>query len=194
METESYTNGGGVAKEIGIANKQTIRGNDFVLRFLAFVLTLVAAIVLGVSKQNELVPVQLVPTLPPINVPASAKWSHMSAFVYFVIVNAIACAYAVISLVLSLANKGKAKCLSLTIIFFDLIMMALLYSSVGAAAAVGLIGYKGNTHVRWNKVCDVFGKFCGQVAAAVVISLVGSILFLLLVLFAMLNLHKNRRH
>lgn len=77
METESHT----IAKEIGVANKQTIRWNDFVLRFLAFVVTLVAAIVLGVSKQNELVPVQLVPTLPPINVPASAKWSHMSAFV-----------------------------------------------------------------------------------------------------------------
>lgn len=80
METESYVNGRG-EKEVGVANKQTIRWSDFCLRFLAFVLTLVAAIVLGADKQNELVSVKLVPTLPPINVPASAKWSHMSAFV-----------------------------------------------------------------------------------------------------------------
>ncbi|KAM3323886.1 CASP-like protein 1E2 [Capsicum chacoense] len=188
METESYMNGG-AEKEVEVANKQSIRWTDFGLRFLAFVLTLVAAIVVGVSKQNALVPVQLVPTLPPINVPASAKWDHMSAFVYFLVVNAIACAYAIISLVLSLANKGKRKGLSLTIILSDLIMVALLYSGVGAAVAVGLIGYKGNSHVRWNKVCYIFGKFCGQVAAGIAISLIGSILFTLLVLFALLNLH-----
>ncbi|XP_060197811.1 CASP-like protein 1E1 [Lycium barbarum] len=193
METQSIMNGG-AGKDVGVANKQSMRWTDFGLRFLAFVLTLVAAIVLGVSKQTELVPVQLVPTLPPINVPAFAKWHHMSAFVYFVVVNAIACAYAAMSLVLSMANRAKMNGLSLTIILLDLITVALLYSGVGAAAAVGLIGYKGNSHVRWNKVCNVFGKFCGQVAAAIGISLVGSILFLLLVLFAMLNLHKKRHH
>ncbi|XP_059280652.1 CASP-like protein 1E1 [Lycium ferocissimum] len=193
METQNDMNGG-AGKDVGVANKQSIIWTDFGLRFLAFVLTLVAAIVLGVSKQTEVVPVQLVPTLPPINVPASAKWHHMSAFVYFVVVNAIACAYAAMSLVLSLANRAKTNGLSLTIILLDLITVGLLYSGVGAAAAVGLIGYKGNSHVRWDKVCNVFGKFCGQVAAAIGISLVGSILFLLLVLFAMLNLQKKRHH
>ncbi|CAN4113579.1 unnamed protein product [Withania somnifera] len=194
METESYTNRG-ADKEVGVANKQRIRWTVFGLRFLAFVLTLVAAIVIGVSKQNEFVSVQLVPTLPPISVPASAKWDHMSAFVYFVVVNSIACVYASVSLVLSLANRRKTKGLIiLTIILLDLIMVALLYSSIGAATAIGLIGYKGNTHVRWNKVCNVFGKFCGQVAAGIAISLVGSIVFLLLVLLSLLNLHKSRHH
>ncbi|XP_009630064.1 CASP-like protein 1E2 [Nicotiana tabacum] len=192
METESNMNGGG-RKVVGVANKQIIRWTDFGLRFLAFVLTLVAAIVLGVDKQTTVVAVQLVPTLPAINVRATAKWHHMSAFVYFVIVNAIACAYAVISLVLSLANRGKKKGLSLMIILLDLITVALLFSGGGAALAVGLIGYKGNSHVRWTKVCDKFDRFCGQVAAAIVISLLGSALFLLLVLLAVLNLHKNRR-
>ncbi|KAK4372566.1 hypothetical protein RND71_007950 [Anisodus tanguticus] len=52
METESNMNGKEV---VGVANKQSIRWTDFGLRFLAFVLTLVAAIVLGVDKQTELV-------------------------------------------------------------------------------------------------------------------------------------------
>lgn len=80
METESNMNGGG-RKVVGVANKQIIRWTDFGLRFLAFVLTLVAAIVLGVDKQTTVVAVQLVPTLPAINVRATAKWHHMSAFV-----------------------------------------------------------------------------------------------------------------
>ncbi|XP_009803956.1 CASP-like protein 1E1 [Nicotiana tabacum] len=193
METGSNMNGGGGKEVVGVANKQSIRWTDFGLRFLAFVLTLVAAIVLGVDKQTTVVAVQLVPTLPAINVRATAKWHHMSAFVYFVVVNAIACAYAAMSLVLLLANRGKKKGLSLMIILLDLITVALLFSGGGAALAVGLIGYKGNSHVRWIKVCDKFDRFCGQVAAAIVISLVGSALFLLLVLLAVLNLHKNRR-
>ncbi|CAN4093620.1 unnamed protein product [Withania somnifera] len=187
METESYTNEG-AKKKVRVANKQSIRWTDIELRFLAFILTLVAVIVLGVHKQNKLIPVQLVPTLP-------ANWDHMSAVVYFVVVNSIACAYANVSLVLSLENRGRTKVLiSLTLILLYLIMVALLYSAVGAATAIGLIGYKGNSHVRWNKVCNVFGKFCGQVAAGIAISLVGSIVFLLLLLFALLNLHKSRHH
>lgn len=70
-------------------------------------------------------------------------------------------------------------------------MVALLFSAGGAALAVGLIGYQGNSHVQWNKVCNAFDKFCQQVAAAIVVSLCGSAVYLLLVLLAALNLHKK---
>ncbi|XP_031113515.1 CASP-like protein 1E2 [Ipomoea triloba] len=182
---------GGRREVVAVANKQSIRWADFLLRLLAFVLTLVAAIVLGVDKQTTVVTTQIVPTLPPVSVPLTAKSHHLSAFVYFVVVNAIACAYAVVSMVFTLANRGKYNGMSLMIIILDLIAVALLFSGGGAAAAIGLMGYKGNTHVRWNKVCNVFERFCGQVAAAVGISLVASVLFLLLILFAALNLHKK---
>jgi len=53
---------------------------DLLLRVLALVLTLAAAIVLGVDKQTKVVPIKIVDTLPAINLPVSAKWHYLSAF------------------------------------------------------------------------------------------------------------------
>ncbi|CAI9779779.1 unnamed protein product [Fraxinus pennsylvanica] len=112
----------------------------------------------------------------------------MSAFVYFVVANAIACSYAAISLILTLVgNKG----LTMVIIIFDLVMVALLHSSGGAALAVGLLGYEGNSRVQWKKVCGVFGKFCNQAAIGIGLSLFGAALFFLLVVLAALH-HKKK--
>ncbi|XAR57125.1 hypothetical protein NMG60_11025156 [Bertholletia excelsa] len=144
-----------------------------VLRMLGLALTLAAAVVLGVDKQTEMVQVQLVSTLPPLNVPVTAKWHYMSAFVYFVVANAIACAYAAVALVLALASRGKRGNLALVVTILDLIMVALLFSANGAAGAIGLMGYEGNSHVRWEKVCNKFSRFCHQVAAAILLSLLG---------------------
>ncbi|KDP40019.1 hypothetical protein JCGZ_02017 [Jatropha curcas] len=160
------------------------------LRAVALVLTLAAAIVLGVNKQSEVVPIKLVDSLPPLNIPVTAKWHHLSAFVFFVVSNAIACSYAAISLLLCFCGK---KSMGAIIITLDLLMVALLFSSIGATTAIGLMGYKGNSHVRWNKVCNVFGRFCNQGVAAIVLSLIAAIAFLLLVMLRALSLHKKSK-
>lgn len=78
------------------------------------------------------------------------------------------------------------------IIILDTLMVALLFSGNGAASAVALVGLKGNYHVQWKEVCSVFGKFCDQVAAAIVVSQLGSLAFLLLVIMSNLSLlHKK---
>uniref|UniRef100_A0A5B7B8D4 CASP-like protein n=1 Tax=Davidia involucrata TaxID=16924 RepID=A0A5B7B8D4_DAVIN len=208
METQNMPNGsawgteagmdGGGGKEVmrvQAANKtSTVRCCELVLRALAFALTLVASVLLGIDKQTKVVPISLASTLPPLNVPVTAKWHYMSAFVYFVVTNDIACSYAAVSLFLTiLANRGGKRGLALMITILDLVMVALLFSGNGATAAVGLLGYQGNSHVLWNKVCNVFGKFCHQVAAAVILSLLGSLAFLWLVALAALNLHKKHK-
>ncbi|XP_058731527.1 CASP-like protein 1E1 [Vicia villosa] len=155
---------------------------ELILRLLAFVLTLAAAIVIGTDKQTKVVPIKIADSLPPFNVPVSAKWHYLSAFVYFMVANAIACAYGAISMLLTFLNRGNSKVLLGTLItMLDTLMVALLFSGNGAAAAVGLLGYNGNSHVRWSKVCDVFDKFCHQVAASIILSLLGSLAFLLLI-------------
>ncbi|KAL6982393.1 hypothetical protein U1Q18_046427, partial [Sarracenia purpurea var. burkii] len=76
--------GGGGAQEVVVEKKKRIRKAGFcelVLRVLALALTLAAAIVLGVDKQTKVVPVAILPTLPPLNVPLTANWVHLSAFV-----------------------------------------------------------------------------------------------------------------
>lgn len=57
------------------------KGLELTMRVLAWVLTLAAATVLGVAKQTKVVSITLIPTLPPLDVPATAKASYLSAFV-----------------------------------------------------------------------------------------------------------------
>ena len=180
-------------EEVEVVNRRSSSFNykDLVVRFLALALTLIAAVLLGVYRQTTTVSLTIVPSLPPVNLPVTAKWIHLSAFVYFVIANAIACSYAAISLVLILATKGAHKLVSIIVIILDLVMVALLFSAVGATGSIGLIGYNGNSHVQWDKVCNVFDKFCHQGAVAVFLSLAGCIAYFLLILLTVLHLHKK---
>ncbi|KAJ1395177.1 Casparian strip membrane protein [Sesbania bispinosa] len=162
---------------------------DLLLRFVALLLTLAAAIVVGADKQTKVVPFKVIDTLPPLNVPVTAKWHYLSAFVYFMVANAIASTYGALSLFLGLINRGKSKGLWRLMIIIDALMVALLFSGNGAATAVGVIGFQGNSHVQWNKVCNVFDKFCHQVAASIILSLLGSVAFLFLVMIPLLRLH-----
>ncbi|MFS8030476.1 putative casparian strip membrane protein [Helianthus anomalus] len=165
---------------------------DMAVRVLALVLTLAAAVVVGVNKQSTTVPITIVASLPPVYLPVTAKWLHMSAFVYFVIANVIACSYTAISLILtSLATKGGIKKVSIMVTILDLMVVALLFSAIGASGAVGLIGYRGNSHVRWEKVCNTFDKFCHQVMAAMALSFVACLAYLLLVVLAIFNVYKK---
>lgn len=193
METESSKMGEG--KEVVVAKKKTLRISDLLLRFMALALTLAAAVTVALDKQTKVVPISLVPSLPPLNVPVTAIFHDLSAFTYFVVANCITCAYGVLSLILILANRGKRNgVLAMVIIILDLVMVALLASSLGAATAVGVLGLQGNEHVHWDKVCNVFGKFCHQVAGAVVVSFLGSISYLFLVMLAVLDLHHKKNY
>ncbi|XP_047950912.1 CASP-like protein 1E2 [Salvia hispanica] len=178
-------------REVTMANKRSMRGCDVVLRFLALALCLAAAVILGVSKETKMVAMTLVPTQPPVTVPATAKWHYLSAFKYFMVANCIACGYAAISLVLSLANRNGKKGITKLIILLDLVMVVLLFSAIGAGGAIGLIAYQGNSRVQWNKVCNVFDKFCRRGAASFGLSIAASIAFFLLVVLAIHNLHRK---
>ncbi|XP_023540313.1 CASP-like protein 1E2 [Cucurbita pepo subsp. pepo] len=162
-----------------------------VLRVLGFGLTLVAAIVVRLDKETKVVPFSISPNLPTFDVVVVAKWHYLSAFVYLFAANVIASLYGLLSLAISLANKNRSNILALLITILDLVMVVLLSSSAGAAIAIGIIGYHGNSHVRWNKVCDTFGRFCKQVAAASALSLAGAIVFMLLVILVVVGLQKR---
>ncbi|XP_011071478.1 CASP-like protein 1E2 [Sesamum indicum] len=177
------------SKELAVSEKNKTRGWDLLLRVVAVAFSLAAAVVLGLDKQTATVALTLVPTLPPVDIPVTAKWHYLSASVYFVVANAAACAYAAISLLL--LSGGKRRVVTM-IVVFDLMIVALLFSSLGAVAAVGVISLKGNAHVQWHKVCSVFGKFCNQGAAAIGLSGVASMAFLVLVSVAILELHRKR--
>lgn len=107
--------------------------------------------------------------------------------------NCIACAYAAVSLVFLVVTRGYKDnpMRPLMLITFDLIMVGLLFSADGAAAAIGVIGRGGNSHMHWIKVCGFFEGYCHHFTAALVISIAGSVMFLCLVVLSILNLYKN---
>ncbi|GAU37737.1 hypothetical protein TSUD_382300 [Trifolium subterraneum] len=180
-----------VLKEIEVT-KSSLEGKiNLILRLCGLVLTLVAATVIATDKQTTVIPIKLTDSLPPLDVPVTAKWQYMSAYVYFVVANVIACAYATLSFIIALANGHKSKLLVTLVTLLDAIMVALLFSCNGAALAIGVLAKHGNSHVRWNKVCHVFDKFCNQVAASCLISLLGSLVFILLVVLPALRLHRR---
>ena len=72
---------GAATKEFEVAKYAPVGTCDWVLRLLALVLTLVAAVVAGVNTQTAVVPIKLVDSLPPLDVPATAKWHYLSAYV-----------------------------------------------------------------------------------------------------------------
>jgi uncharacterized protein (TIGR01569 family) len=63
-------------------------------------------------------------------------------------------------------------------------------SATGTAGAVAWVGLKGNDHTRWNKICNVYDKFCRHIGASTALGLVASIL---LVLLAVLNAYSLYR-
>ncbi|XP_077232602.1 CASP-like protein 1E2 [Tasmannia lanceolata] len=184
---------GSRSDDVKVANRRSIRSSDFLLRIVVLVTTLVAAIVMGVAKETRVIPVALGPIVTPMFVAVPAKSHYSSALVFFTVANAIACAYATISLVILIANRTATIGLSLYLTILDLMVMALLFSGNGAASAVGILADKGNSHVGWNKICNVYGKFCHQTTASVIISLIGSVFFLLLIILSIFNLHRRSR-
>ncbi|KAF8660564.1 hypothetical protein HU200_057587 [Digitaria exilis] len=51
------------------------------MRAFVVAATLVAAVVMGVDRQTRTIQITLADTLPPLEVPVTAKWSYSSAFV-----------------------------------------------------------------------------------------------------------------
>ncbi|GLT88885.1 hypothetical protein SLE2022_068940 [Rubroshorea leprosula] len=110
---------------------------------------------------------------------------------YSFVTDVIASSYAAISFLLLIANIDRKKGLGLLLTIFDLAMVALLLSSCGAAGAVGLLAYTGNSHVKWNKVCNIIDRFCRQGAISIAFSLLGSLAFLFHIVVAVLSLHNG---
>ncbi|KAK4795557.1 hypothetical protein SAY86_027883 [Trapa natans] len=168
---------------------------ELALRVAALGLTLVAAVVLRTDDQNTTFVLQVSPVLPRLNIPVTAKWHYLSSFLYFVVANAVACAYAALSLLLLLILRrggGKAADMVTALITIsDVMMVALLFSSCGATTAVGILGREGNSHVKWGKVCNVFGRFCHRVSIALSLSFIGSFGFFLLAALAVVGLHRR---
>lgn len=163
---------------------------DFVLRFLLFASALVAVVVMVTSEQTEMVPVPI----PPFLAPMTAKFKHSPAFIYFIAAFSVAGLYSIITTLCSLYAILKPRCSTKILshfVIFDVLLLGIVASATGAAGAVAYIGLKGNSHVRWQKVCGTYGDFCRHIGGSVAVALFGSVVLVLLVLLSVYSLSKK---
>ncbi|OEL37634.1 CASP-like protein 1D1 [Dichanthelium oligosanthes] len=162
---------------------------ELALRALLFAVTLAALVVLATAKQTVLFPV---PQLR-IAVPMASKFQDSPALIYLLVALCVTCLYSLLTALASLrlisASASTAKTLFL-LLLLDVFYAAVMASATGSAGGVAWIGLKGNTHTRWSKICDTYGKFCRHIGSSVILALIASII---LVILAVLNAHSLYR-
>ena len=108
---------------------------------------------------------------------------------YFIAANAIAFFFSSVSFALSIINRSSANLPLLSIV--DLVIAALLFSCNGAASAIAMLAKSGSDKIGWGKFCFAADKFCGQVTAAIVLSMVAALAYVLLLLLSIIGFHKR---
>ncbi|KAI9093343.1 hypothetical protein K1719_027357 [Acacia pycnantha] len=144
---------------------KTTRVCYLLLRILAFCATLSSIIVMSTSHE----------TVSFFTVSFEAKYTHSSAFMYFVIANSVVAVYGFLVLFVP-----PGSFLGQFVIFFDLVFTLLLTSSVSAALAMAYVGKKGNRYAGWLPVCGQVPKYCHQVTGALASAFIALIMYIIL--------------
>ncbi|KAK7328518.1 hypothetical protein VNO77_22627 [Canavalia gladiata] len=164
------------------------------LRVAAFLATASATLVMALNKQTKSFVVATVGSTP-ITATISAKFNQTPAFVFFVIANGNASLHNLVMIAMDiLGPQYDYKGLRLALIaILDMMTMALASAGDGAATFMSLLGKNGNSHARWDKICDKFETYCNQGGAALILSFIGFILLLVITLMSIIKLLKPNR-
>ncbi|KAH7657953.1 Casparian strip membrane protein [Dioscorea alata] len=138
------------------------------LRLLALAATLTAAIVMATSHETTTF----------FNIKLEAKFQYTPAFVFFLIVNAVAGVYTLLVLFIPRFNNSVSS----FIILMDLVVTMFLVSAISAAGAVSQVGKKGNEHAGWLPICGQTPEFCDHVMGALISAFVGVLIYFVLLL------------
>jgi uncharacterized protein (TIGR01569 family) len=70
--------------------------------------------------------------------------------------------------------------------------VALASAGDGAATFMAEVGKNGNSHARWNKICDKFDTFCDHGTGALLASFIGLVLLLIINVISITKLHISK--
>lgn len=158
---------------------------DFFIRLFAIAALTAAAGAMGTAEE----------TLPFVTnaFQFHANFADLPALLFLVIADAIAAGYLVFSIPLAIISiiRPTAVCPRLTLLIFDLVAVALTTAAGSAAAAIVYLAHSGNSKANWVAICNRFQDFCEQTSGAVVASMVGTVLLLLMVIISALLLPRR---
>ncbi|XP_057781997.1 casparian strip membrane protein 3-like [Salvia miltiorrhiza] len=158
---------------------------DFILRVCALVAALAATATMGTTDQ----------TLPFFTqfFQFQASYDDLPTFTFFVVANAIASGYLVLSMPFSIVAivRPHAAGVKLLLLILDTVVMAFTIAAAAAAAAIVYLAHNGNSNTNWFAICQQFNDFCQRVSGAVVASFIAAVVFICLVVLSAVAL---RRH
>ncbi|CAH1427646.1 unnamed protein product [Lactuca virosa] len=135
-------------------------------RAVIFASAVAGIILLITSKQTKLITIA-----PGVAISKDAKFSHSDAHRYLLAALCTAALYSIITGLLSVLALMKQGGISSKQKFHFLILHSLLLgimaAATGASGGVSYIGFKGNSHSRWNKICNMYNSYCMHVGASI---------------------------
>ncbi|KAF0925302.1 hypothetical protein E2562_016001 [Oryza meyeriana var. granulata] len=160
---------------------------DFVLRVAAFGPTLAAAISIGTSDERLSVFTNFFQF--------RARFDDFPAFTFFMVANAIAAGYMVLSLPFSAATimSSKATGVKLLLLVCDTIMAMLLTAAAAAATAMVYVAHEGNLRANWVPICLQFHGFCQRTSGAVIASFLAVFVLMILIVMAACTMRRHHR-
>ncbi|OMO73793.1 hypothetical protein COLO4_26866 [Corchorus olitorius] len=166
------------------------------LRLLAALAAAAATLVMALNKETKTFVVATIGTTP-VNLTLTAKFQHTPAFVFFVIANTMASFHNLVMIIVDFLgtkfeHKGHLRYLIPAIL--DMLNVALVSGGANAAAFMAEVGKNGNSHARWDKICDKFDKFCDHGAGALIASFVALALMLIISVISILKLRANSKN
>ncbi|KAK2980206.1 hypothetical protein RJ640_007296 [Escallonia rubra] len=158
---------------------------DFIIRLCGIAAALAATATMGTTDQ----------TLPFFTqfFQFQASYDDLPAFTFFVIANAIASGYLVLSLPFSIVGIVRPHVVGtrLLLLIFDTVMVALTTAAAASAAAIVYLAHNGNSNTNWLAICQQFSDFCQRISGAVVASFIAAVIFMFLVVLSAVALRRN---
>ncbi|GFY97657.1 uncharacterized protein family [Actinidia rufa] len=110
----------------------------------------------------------------------SLSYSNLGAFRYLVHANGICAGYSLLSAVVAAVPRPSTKSRAWTFFLLDQILTYIILAAGAISTEVMYLAYKGDEAVTWSEACRSYGSFCRQAAAAIAVTFVVVLCYMVL--------------